>query len=196
MALIYVIEDDAKFGEILTRALDAHDIEVFQTGEIGLNALKHKKPDAVVLDLMLPGKIQGVDIAKKLGEMKIPYIVITASGDPGMIVDAIKHGASAYIEKPMQKPYLQRIRNAITTALASPKDLLGEAYEISLATGYIMRDLDTTPEQAAEIFNKESQRLRMKKSEFAREVIAKAESKSIMRNEIYKLLSREAREAG
>ena len=83
MALIYIVEDDDNIREIESIALSnsGHDVSGFACGKDFKKELAKRKPDLILLDIMLPDE-DGIEILKKLrafGETKkIPVILVTA----------------------------------------------------------------------------------------------------------------------
>lgn len=105
MPLIYILEDDSSVRELETYALRGNGFEVegFEEPKSFYNALGKKKPDLIIIDVMLPGE-DGISITKKLrasSEFKrIPVVMVTAKDSE---IDAIKGldcGADDYITKP------------------------------------------------------------------------------------------------
>jgi len=104
MKTILFIEDESAlqktFGEILKQ--EGYDITPALDGEIGLRLAKTKKPDLILLDLILP-KMHGFEVLKKLKEDKetkdIPVIVLTNLEGIGDVEKAIELGATTYLVK-------------------------------------------------------------------------------------------------
>ncbi len=104
MKTILFIEDESSlqrtFGEFLRKA--NYDIISALDGEVGLKLAKEKKPDLILLDLVLP-KINGFDVLKNLkedGETKnIPVIVLTNLEGIEDVNKAIELGATTYLVK-------------------------------------------------------------------------------------------------
>ena len=99
---IYIVEDDAFFGESLKYHLKLnpdYDIHLFQTGKECLEKL-YLKPDIICLDFGLPD-ITGDKLLKKIRETNdaIPIIIISGQDDIEVAVDFLKSGASDYIVK-------------------------------------------------------------------------------------------------
>jgi DNA-binding NtrC family response regulator len=99
---IYIIEDDAFFGETLRyhlRLNPDYEVHVFQTGKECLLNLHHK-PDLICLDFGLPD-IAGDILLKKIRETnnQIPIIIISGQEDIEVAVDFLKSGATDYIVK-------------------------------------------------------------------------------------------------
>ena len=85
MALVYIVEDDKDIREIESFALknSGYRVEEFSSAEEFYKKLKEKKPDLILLDVMLPDE-DGLAIVKKLRSTqdtkKLPIIMVTAKG--------------------------------------------------------------------------------------------------------------------
>ncbi len=105
--LIYSIEDDKDIAFIIKTALENASYEVvsFSDGESFLNEFKNKKPDLILLDMMLP-KISGQEILKIIrkdsSNNNIDVIIISANKLLNDKVDGLNLGADDYIEKPFE----------------------------------------------------------------------------------------------
>lgn len=101
---ILFIEDESAlqktFGEILSQ--EGFQMMSALDGEIGLRLARDKKPDLILLDLILP-KIHGFEVLKKLKKDKdtkgIPIIVLTNLEGIGDVNKALKMGATTYLVK-------------------------------------------------------------------------------------------------
>ena len=104
MKKILFIEDEPAlqktFGEILKQ--EGYKTIPALDGEIGLRLAKTKKPDLILLDLILP-KVHGFEVLKKLKEEQktkdIPVIVLTNLERIGDVDKAIELGATTYLIK-------------------------------------------------------------------------------------------------
>lgn len=104
MKKVLFIEDESTlqktFGEILKQ--EGHEMISALDGEIGLRLAKAKKPDLILLDLILP-KVHGFEVLKKLKadiETKdIPVIVLTNLEGLGDVDKALELGAVTYLVK-------------------------------------------------------------------------------------------------
>ncbi|MFA6755783.1 MAG: response regulator transcription factor, partial [Bacilli bacterium] len=102
--LIYAVDDDSSIRELYSCALETDFIcETFVNEEELFIALKKKKCDLILLDLMLEGK-DGYDILNELkanGFYKdIPVIMVSAKGSEVNKVKGLNYGADDYISKP------------------------------------------------------------------------------------------------
>jgi DNA-binding response OmpR family regulator len=107
MSRVLVVEDEAHLADGLRFNLQAegHAVEVAADGETALERLvdKRERFDAVVLDVMLPGK-SGFDVASLLREKKnyVPILMLTARGRPEDVLQGFAAGADDYLPKPFE----------------------------------------------------------------------------------------------
>jgi DNA-binding response OmpR family regulator len=107
MSRVLVVEDEAHLADGLRFNLQAegHAVEVAGDGETALDRLveKNERFDAVVLDVMLPGK-SGFDVAALLREKKnyVPILMLTARGRPEDVLLGFASGADDYLPKPFE----------------------------------------------------------------------------------------------
>lgn len=102
---ILIVDDDEDILELIDYNLikGGFDTIRVKTGEEALDSVRRDRPDAVVLDLMLPG-IGGLDVCRRIKEdpetRQIPVLMVTAKGEEADIVTGLEIGASDYITKP------------------------------------------------------------------------------------------------
>jgi DNA-binding response OmpR family regulator len=107
MSRVLVVEDEAHLADGLRFNLQAegHAVEVAADGETALERLVEKRErfDAVVLDVMLPGK-SGFDVAALLREKKnyVPILMLTARGRAEDVLQGFASGADDYLPKPFE----------------------------------------------------------------------------------------------
>ena len=112
---ILVIEDEHNVATFIKQGLLEADYEVFLAyeGEQGMELLKNKEIDLIILDIILP-KMDGREVAKKirgLGYDEVPIIMLTALGNTENVVKGLDSGADDYLVKPFKfKELLARIR--------------------------------------------------------------------------------------
>jgi len=102
---ILVVDDDPVIRRLLEQRLikENYDVLLAEDGSIGTDILLHNHVDIVLTDLMMPGDIGGIEVleyAKEL-ERNIEVILITAHSSVDTAVEAMKKGASDYLEKPI-----------------------------------------------------------------------------------------------
>src|SRR5215467_5371863 len=104
MKKILIIEDDLIVANIYRNkfSIEGFTVDIANDGMSGLEAIKTFRPDAVVLDLMLP-KMTGVELMKKVrGEadfQKLPIIVFSNTYLTNMVQEAWKAGATKCLSK-------------------------------------------------------------------------------------------------
>ncbi len=127
-----VIDDDKEFCELMEEFFSSHSkfslAGIANQAEDGLKLIEEKQPDALILDLVMPGQ-DGVEVLKKLKQDKInpemKIIVLTAFGQEKIIKQVSELGADYYIMKPFD---LDKLAERITRLFASEdeKSLPGE----------------------------------------------------------------------
>ncbi|MFI5226744.1 MAG: response regulator transcription factor [Candidatus Limnocylindrales bacterium] len=126
--LVLVVEDERHIADLLVAAIRFEDLEAVarHTGPDGLAAAIELKPDAVVLDVMLPG-LDGFEIARRLRRAGIsaPILFLTARESADDAVAGLGAGGDDYIRKPFSlAEVVARIRAQIRRAAGSPATVL------------------------------------------------------------------------
>ena len=109
---IVIVEDDAAIRAILEMALAAEGftkIESASRGDEGFDAIRRRKPDLVLLDVMLPG-LDGFAICRRMREIPslaaTRVIMLTARTQNEDIVRGLECGADDYVTKPFDRKVL------------------------------------------------------------------------------------------
>ncbi len=109
---IVIVDDEESIRFSLSETLSDEGYQVLQaqTGTDGIEIIKERNPDLVLLDLKLPG-VSGLDIIKQIRKFdkNILVIMITGFGDVRSAVEAMKLGARDYITKPLNIEELKLI---------------------------------------------------------------------------------------
>jgi DNA-binding response OmpR family regulator len=112
--LVVLVEDDDTISRGVVRALehDGYEVLRFDRGEPAVTLLAKRKPDLVILDIMLPGMDGfGVLRAVKDNDSSIPVILLTAKGGESDRVRGLDAGADDYVAKPFSiRELLARVR--------------------------------------------------------------------------------------
>lgn len=125
---ILIIEDEEDIRELIRYNLTRENYAVTEaeSGEKGLTLAAQKKPDLILLDLMLPGK-DGLQVCRELKQSSscsnIPVIMLTAKGEESDIVTGLELGADDYVVKPFSPKVLTaRVKTVLRrkTAAAAP----------------------------------------------------------------------------
>ena len=100
---ILLVEDEAEIGDIIKTGLEKEEFSVdyCKDGDSGMEHAMSNSYDAIVLDVMLPGK-SGLEILKmvRAGQNNVPIIIITARGETEDRIEGLDLGADDYLPKP------------------------------------------------------------------------------------------------
>ncbi len=123
---IMIVDDEPQIRRALRTALSGHgyDVEVADGGESALTLLPTWQPDALVLDIVMPG-VDGIEVLRQTRTWSdIPVIVLSARGDERDKVQALDLGADDYLTKPFgMDELLARVR-AILRRRGEPQESL------------------------------------------------------------------------
>ncbi len=129
MKKILIIEDDQIVANVYRNklAVEGYKVEVAVDGESGLRVMRTFHPNAIILDLMLPG-ISGVDVIKEVRSetdfAKIPIIVFSNTYLTNIIQDAWRAGANKCLSKSSCTPkdVIEVIRHTVGDSGALPQN--------------------------------------------------------------------------
>ncbi|MDX6253560.1 MAG: hypothetical protein QOF10_6920 [Kribbellaceae bacterium] len=115
-----MVEDDAVIREATQLTLERHGYDV-TTAEDGLEAIESFEkihPDAVMLDIMLPG-LDGISVCRRIRESStVPIVMVSARGDALDVVLGLEAGADDYVTKPFDTQVLvARLRAVMRRAV-------------------------------------------------------------------------------
>ncbi|MFD2027429.1 response regulator transcription factor [Promicromonospora aerolata] len=131
MARVLVIDDDATVAQVVVAYLERAGVvaEHAADGPAALTAAATNPPDAVVLDLMLPG-IDGLEVCRRLRAARadLPVLMLTARGEEEDRVLGLQIGADDYVVKPFSprelvlrvQSLLRRAGTAVAPAASAP----------------------------------------------------------------------------
>ncbi len=107
MSSILIVDDDDQLRQSFARLLadEGYDVRTATTGERGIDEVKAKSPDLVIMDVRMPG-ISGISALDeiRLLDSRLPVIIMTAFGTTETAIEATKKGAFDYILKPFEIP--------------------------------------------------------------------------------------------
>ncbi len=113
MSSVLVVEDEQSLREPLVYILEREGFEVFEAadGPAALVEWKERKPDLILLDLMLPG-MSGVEVCREIrNHSTVPIIMVTAKDSEVDKVVGLEIGADDYVVKPYStRELLARIK--------------------------------------------------------------------------------------
>ena len=104
--VILVVEDQADIRTLIRMTLELGDSEIHEAdnGEAGWHMIKALRPDLILLDVMMPGSLDGYQVCQKVKTepslRHIPVILLTARGQRSDFEMGREAGADAYLTKP------------------------------------------------------------------------------------------------
>jgi len=100
--LVLVVDDEPKIVALLRAYLvrAGYDVATASDGQQALDAIRKRRPQLVVLDLMLP-EVDGLEVARRVRvESQVPILMLTARGSVAQRVEGLRLGADDYLVKP------------------------------------------------------------------------------------------------
>jgi len=111
MQRIMVVDDEASIAAYLEECLEFMGYKVVgraSSGESAVDMAKQFRPDLILMDIVMPGKLDGIDASRIINaEMDIPIIFLTAYADDNFIKRAKNVDPYGYIIKPFQEAELK-----------------------------------------------------------------------------------------
>ena len=108
---ILIVEDKAIIADDIALKLSQLGyaiVDIAEDGETALAMAARHQPDLVLMDIRLPGGMDGIETAKRLLETRaLPIIYLTAHSDEAIVQRAMQTGPAAYIVKPFDTRELQ-----------------------------------------------------------------------------------------
>ncbi len=118
---VLVIDDEPANRLLLTDLLTSrgHEVSEADTGQLGLELAQQSRPDAILLDVMMPG-LDGLEICRRLKATPetavIPVLLVTSLDNRDDRIKGMRAGANDFISKPFDATdLLLRVRNAVFT---------------------------------------------------------------------------------
>lgn len=124
--LVHVVDDDEAMRESLTFLLETAGFEVlsYDNGATFLDRPDQSELGCVLTDVRMPG-IDGLELVRRLraAESSLPVVVMTGHGDISLAVEAMKLGATDFLEKPFEdKRLIAALENALASRAPAPED--------------------------------------------------------------------------
>jgi two-component system KDP operon response regulator KdpE len=117
---ILVVDDEAPIQRILRRNLtmSGYEVLVAENGKQAVEMVRLHQPDLILLDLCMPGEMDGLDVCVKVRQsVQTPIIVLSAVTEEKQKVRALDLGADDYLTKPFGNDELQaRVRACLRRA--------------------------------------------------------------------------------
>ena len=116
---VLVVDDNTVILDILKQFLGrGYTVEVVGNASLALASVVQKTPDAILLDVRMPG-VDGLSLLKSLRDMGVqtPIFVMTGYDSTQVAMEALEKGATGYLPKPFDLIHLDRL---IAHALGQP----------------------------------------------------------------------------
>jgi two-component system copper resistance phosphate regulon response regulator CusR len=173
---VLVIEDEHKIANAVKDGLasEAFAVDIAYDGQEGLNAALFEDYDLIVLDRMLPGGMDGIEICQKLrGEGKhMPVLILTAKDQVRDRVAGLNAGADDYLVKPFS---FEELLARVKALLRRPHDSLGETLQVA----------DLTLDTVAKEVRRNDQPVQLSSKEYALlEYLLRNKNKVLSKNNI------------
>jgi DNA-binding response OmpR family regulator len=124
-SLVLVVDDEPMVREVVSRYLEREGFEVDTAvdGREAAGLLERRRPDLVILDLMIP-HVGGLDLLRQIRHSgDLPVIILTAKGDEGDRVLGLELGADDYVVKPFSPRELAaRVRSVLRRSDSRPSE--------------------------------------------------------------------------
>ena len=162
--MIYILEDDESIRKLVIYALETQGFEAagFENAEKFWKPFHDKKPELVLLDIMLPGE-DGLSVLRKIRKEddKIPVIMLTAKSTEYDKVTGLDMGADDYVSKPFGiMELISRIKAVLRRSEVKPSQSAGEYVRGKLKVSWDKREV-YVGDEAAMLTLKEYELLRM-----------------------------------
>ena len=156
MKKILIIEDDQIVANIYRNkfSVEGYQVEVALDGQAGMDLLRSFRPDAVILDLMLP-KVTGVDFMKQIRATpdfeKLPVIVFSNTYLTNMVQEAWKAGATKCLSKAncTPKQVLEVLRSTLSNGATTSGNGHGHSHGTGTAQRHVIAQHNTPAPPAA-----------------------------------------------
>lgn len=141
---ILVVDDEPPIQRMLRRNLivSGYDVLIADNGKQAIEMIRLHHPDLILLDLCMPGELDGLDVCVFVRNEtpRIPIIVLSALTDEKRKVQALDEGADDYLTKPFSNDELQaRVRACLRRAstLEFGNDMTGQPEILKSDDGYL-----------------------------------------------------------
>ncbi|HQY08921.1 MAG: response regulator [Burkholderiales bacterium] len=123
---ILIVEDQADIRKLIRMTLEFGDFELHEApdGESGLNLARAVRPHVMLLDVMMPGLLDGYQVCRHIKQdpqlRQIQVIMLTARGQAADVAAGEKAGADAYLVKPFSPlELIDRVEAMVTSAAST-----------------------------------------------------------------------------
>jgi len=122
MKNILIVEDHADIRRLIRMTLEFEDVRIAEaaTAQQGWDLARQTSPDLVLLDVMMPGEMNGLDLCRALKAhpelAHVPVIMLSARDAPGDREQGLAAGAQCYLVKPFSPMQLLELLHDVVAA--------------------------------------------------------------------------------
>lgn len=119
MKRVLIVEDQADIRELIRMTLEMEDLEIHEatTGQQGLEAAQRLQPQLVLLDVMMPGGIDGYEVCRRVRadarHKRTRIVMLTARDSAADRATGLRAGATDYLAKPFSPRQLLQVVNKV-----------------------------------------------------------------------------------
>jgi two-component system response regulator ResD len=148
VAEVLVVDDDDTVATVVVGYLDraGHAVSRVADGHAALAAVADRRPDLLILDLMLPG-VDGLEVCRRIRatDRELPIVMLTALGEPDDRIAGLEVGADDYVTKPFSPRELvlrvESVLRRLPPSTAAPNRVLSAgALVVDTAARRVTRD--------------------------------------------------------
>jgi len=160
---ILIVEDNFSFGlelEMIVKKLEHNVIAIVDNSGDALVEILDKKPDCILMDIDIKGKLSGIDIADKISHLRIPIIFITSFANDDHYNKASSIENSTYIIKPVDQFTLKGAINLLMKYSINPvRSIKNQELQFKEGALYLKRKNDFHRVEINDILYIESSRV-------------------------------------
>ena len=114
---VLIVEDQADIRELIKMTLEFEDMDVAEAdnGDVGWSATQASRPHLVLLDVMMPGSMDGFEVCRRIKAdanlKRTKVMMLTARGQTSDRAEGSRSGADAYLTKPFSPKQLLEMVN-------------------------------------------------------------------------------------
>jgi len=121
MKKILIVEDHADIRRLIRMTLEFEDCQIFEAADAadGWECAQLEQPDLVLLDVMMPGALNGLDLCRAVRAhpalCRVPVVMLSARGNSADCQAGLAAGANAYLVKPFSPMQLLELMSQISS---------------------------------------------------------------------------------
>src|SRR5581483_4861595 len=129
---VLIVEDELRIAQAIQRSLEGQNfaVDIVGDGDSGYSHGLDPDYDAIILDRMLPGSMDGLTICRQLRATHVdtPILLLTALGDVDSRIEGLQAGADDYLVKPFS---MQELITRVQVLLRRPRKTVGTIVKVA-----------------------------------------------------------------